>query len=67
MEITGKTVTLTPFEIKMMQVSLYHQWFRMTDDNGEAINCEQKSADCVYDLLNRFEKLRAEVEEENKL
>ena len=66
MAITGKTVTLTPFEIKMMQMSLYHQWFRMTDDNGKAINCEQKSADCVFDLLNRFEKLRAEVEKENE-
>lgn len=66
MRITCKTVTLTPFEIKMMQMSLYHQWFRMTDDNGEAINCEQKSADCVFDLMNRFEKLRAEVEQEEK-
>lgn len=66
MRTTGKTVTLTSFEIKMMQMSLYHQWFRMTDDNGKAVNCEQKSADCVFDLLNRFEKLRAEVEKENE-
>lgn len=57
-----KTVSFTPFEIKMIEMSLNHQWFKMVDDNGDAINCEQKSADCVYDLLKRFEKLRTEVE-----
>ena len=46
-----KTVSFTPFEIKMIETSLNHQ-----------VNCEQKSADCVYDLLRRFEKLRVETE-----
>ena len=48
--------------IKMIEMSLNHQWFKMTDDDGNAVNCEQKSADCVYDLLRRFEKLRVETE-----
>lgn len=65
-EVEGaKTVVFTPFEVKMMEMSLHHQWFGMTDDNGDAVNCEQKSADCVLELLKRFEKLRAEVEKEN--
>lgn len=55
-----KTISFTPFEIKMIEMSLKHQWFKMTDDNGNAVNCEQKSADCVYDLLKRFEKLRVD-------
>ena len=50
------TIALTKFEIKMIAMALHHQWHNMTDIDGKAINCNQESADCVYDLLNKFRK-----------
>lgn len=57
-------VSFTPFEIKMLHTALHHQWINMTDDNGQAVNCRQESADCVYNLLKKFEALNAETEKE---
>jgi hypothetical protein len=52
------TVNFNSLEIKMIETTLNHQWHNMTDDNGKAINCKQESADCVYELLKEFKKLR---------
>ena len=51
------TITLTEFETKMIKMALRHQWHNMTDINGEAVNCKQESADCVYELLKKFEEI----------
>lgn len=52
------TVNFDFLEIKMIETALNHQWHNMTDDNGKAVNCKQESADCVYELLKEFKKLR---------
>jgi hypothetical protein len=57
-------VSFTPFEIKMLHMALHHQWVNMTDDNGQAVNCRQESADCIHSLLKKFEGLKAETEKE---
>ena len=63
----NKTITITfnEFEIKMIEMALHHQWHSMTDLNGEAINCKQESADCIYDLLSKFRKELNKNETEN--
>ena len=59
-------VSFTPLEIKMLHMAFHHQWVNMTDDNGQAVNCRQESADCVYNLLKKFEDLKAEIEKEER-
>lgn len=57
-------VSFTPFEIKMLHMALQHQWVNMTDDNGQAVNCKQESANGIYNLLKKFEDLKAETGKE---
>ena len=43
--------------VRATRAALYHQWNRITDDNGIAITCTQEMADATYDALQIFEQL----------
>lgn len=48
---------ISRLEAKAIKVALYHQWLKITDDNGKAISCSQKMADATYRMLSLFEDL----------
>lgn len=50
-------IKLTKTQIKQIHTALYHQWHKMTDDDGNAVNCKQSNADGTYRLLKMFEGL----------
>lgn len=51
---------LSDIDIKAIEVALYHQWHKTTDDDGKAISCSQEMADATYKMMSLFEKLRKE-------
>ena len=55
---------ISRLEAKAINVALYHQWFRITDDNGDAISCSQEMADATYRMLSLFDKLIKESDKE---
>lgn len=52
-----KLPKISRLEAKAIKVALYHQWLRVTDDNGKAISCSQEMADATYKMLSLFDKL----------
>ena len=58
---------ISKLEAKAIKVALYHQWFRITDDNGKAISCSQKMADATYKMLSLFDKLIKESDKDNEI
>ena len=59
-----KLPKISRLEAKAIKVALYHQWLRVTDDNGIAISCSQKMADATYRMLSLFDKLIKEKDKE---
>ena len=60
----GKVVPiceLSDIDIKAIEVALYHQWHRITDDDGNAVSCSQEMADTTYKMMSLFEALRKEI------
>lgn len=52
-----KLPKISRLEAKAIKVALYHQWMKITDDNGNAISCSQEMADATYKMLCLFDKL----------
>lgn len=52
-----KCPKISRLEAKAIKVALYHQWLKITDDNGNAISCSQEMADATYKMLSLFDKL----------
>ena len=59
-----KLPKISRLEAKAIKVALYHQWLRVTDDNGIAISCSQEMADATYRMLSLFDKLIKEKDKE---
>ena len=59
-----KLPKISRLEAKAIKVALYHQWFKVTDDNGKAISCSQEMADATYKMLSLFDKLIKESDKE---
>ena len=51
---------ISRLEAKAINVALYHQWLKTTDDNGNAISCSQEMADATYRMLSLFDELTKE-------
>ena len=58
---------ISRLEAKAIKVALYHQWIRITDDNGKAISCSQEMADATYKMLSLFDKLIKESDKGNEI
>ena len=58
---------ISRLEAKAIKVALYHQWIRITDDNGKAISCSQEMADATYRMLSLFDKLIKESDKGNEI
>ena len=57
-------VELSDMQIKAIRTALYHQYYRITNDNGNAVRgCSQEMADTTYDTLIRFQKLDTKIQE----
>ena len=52
-----KLPKISRLEAKAIKVALYHQWLKVTDDNGDAISCSQEMADATYKMLCLFDNL----------
>ena len=59
-----KLPKISKLEAKAIKVALYHQWLRVTDDNGIAISCSQEMADATYKMLCLFDKLIKDSDKE---
>ena len=55
---------ISRLEAKAIEVALYHQWLKTTDDNGNAISCSQEIADATYKMLSLFDKLIKDSDKE---
>ena len=55
-------INLSDIQIKAIGIALYHQYHRITDDDGKAITCEQEIADATYEALKMFEKLEKDMQ-----
>ena len=58
---------ISRLEAKAINVALYHQWLKITDDNGDAISCSQEMADATYKMLSLFDKLIKECDKDNEI
>ena len=61
-----KLPKISRLEARAIKVALYHQWLRVTDDNGIAISCSQEMADATYKMLSLFDKLIKESDKEQE-
>ena len=61
-----KLPKISRLEAKAIKVALYHQWLRVTDDNGIAISCSQEMAVATYRMLCLFDKLIKEKDKEHE-
>ena len=61
-----KCPKISRLEAKAIKVALYHQWLKITDDNGNAISCSQKMADATYKMLSLFDKLIKDGDKDNE-
>ena len=61
-----KLPKISRLEAKAIKVALYHQWLRVTDDNGIAISCSQEMAVATYRMLCLFDKLIKESDKEQE-
>ena len=59
-----KLPKISRLEAKAIEVALYHQWLKTTDDNGNAISCSQEIADATYKMLSLFDKLIKDSDKE---
>lgn len=50
-------INLTETQVRATRAALYHQWYRITDDNGRAIDCTQETANATYEALHMFERM----------
>ena len=57
---------ISRLEAKAIKVALYHQWLRVTDDNGDAISCSQEMADATYKMFFLFDNLIKESDKDNE-
>ena len=57
---------ISRLEAKAIKVALYHQWLKVTDDNGIAISCSQEMAVATYRMLCLFDKLIKESDKEQE-
>ena len=55
---------ISKLEAKAIKVALYHQWLKITDDNGKAISCSQEMADATYKMLCLFDNLIKDSDKE---
>ena len=55
---------ISRLEAKAIKVALYHQWLRVTDDNGIAISCSQEMAVATYRMLCLFDNLIKESDKD---
>ena len=62
-----KLPKISRLEAKAIKVALYHQWLRVTDDNGIAISCSQEMAVATYRMLCLFDKLIKESDKGNEI
>ena len=62
-----KLPKISRLEARAIKVALYHQWLRVTDDNGIAISCSQEMADATYKMLSLFDKLIKESDKGNEI
>ena len=62
-----KCPKISRLEAKAIKVALYHQWLRVTDDNGIAVSCSQEMADTTYKMLSLFDKLIKESDKDNQI
>ena len=62
-----KLPKISRLEAKAIKVALYHQWLRVTDDNGIAISCSQEMAVATYRMLCLFENLIKESDKGNEI
>ena len=60
-----KLPKISRLEAKAIKVALYHQWFRVTDDNCIAISCSQEMAVATYRMLCLFDNLIKESDKDN--
>lgn len=51
---------ISKLEAKAIEVALYHQWLKTTNNNGNAISCSQEIADATYRMLSLFDELTKE-------
>ncbi len=58
---------ISRLEAKAIKVALFHQWFKITDANGNAISCSQEMADANYKMLSLFDKLIKECDKDNEI
>ena len=58
---------ISRLEAKAIKVALYHQWLKITDDNGKATSCSQEMADATYKMLYLFDNLIKESDKDNEL
>ena len=58
---------ISRLEAKAINVALYHQWLKTTDDNGDAISCSQEMADATYRMLCLFDNLIKESNKDNAI
>ena len=61
-----KLPKISRLEVKAIKVALYHQWLKITDDNGKAISCSQEMADATYKMLSLFDNLIKESDKEQE-
>lgn len=54
-------------EAKAIKVTLYHQWLKTTDANGNAISCSQEMANATYRMLSLFDELTKENNKDNTI
>ena len=59
-----KCPKISRLEAKAIKVALYHQWLKITDDNGKAISCSQEMADATYKMLCLFDNLIKDSDKE---
>ena len=62
-----KLPKISRLEAKAIKVALYHQWLRVTDDNGIAISCSQKMAVATYRMLSLFDELTKENNKDDEI
>lgn len=62
-----KCPKISRLEAKAIKVALYHQWLKITDDNGNAISCSQEMADATYKMLCLFDNLIKDSDKDNEI
>ena len=54
-----KLPQISRLEAKAIKVALYHQWLRVTDDNGIVISCSQEMAVATYRMQKKNSRVRS--------